>query len=126
MHPLLALLAAKPQLLLEHAQAYAALFQEELRLASKIWYLSILWQALALCFLGVAAVLAGVATLLWAVTPGAAIHAPWLLLAMPLLALVMALGCIAMALRQLKQVPFAVVGQQMSADMALLNQVSPP
>lgn len=126
MHPLLALLATKPHLLLEHAQAYAALFQEELCLACQVWLRTFVWQVLAVCFLGVAAVLAGVAVLLWAVTPAGVIQVPWLLFATPLLPLAGATGCAVLARRQFKHAAFAAVAQQLSADMALLNRVSRP
>ena len=77
MHPLLALLATRPQLLVDHAQAYAELFNEEFALARAAWRRQVLLFAVALCCLGVAAVLAGVATLLWFTTAGCHTVVPW-------------------------------------------------
>lgn len=125
MHPLLTLLATKPQLLVDHAQAYAALFSEEFSLARAQWRKVVLWQALALCFLGVTAVLGGAALMLWAVTPVAQIHTPWLLWLTPLLPLAMATACQLAARKQTRRDAFANLSQQIDADMAMLREVAP-
>jgi len=126
MHPLLALLAIKPQLLIDHAQAYTALFSEELSLARIQWRKAVILQAVAVSFLCVATVLAGAALMLWAVTPVAQIHTLWLLFATPLVPLVVAIACQLAARKQIQRVAVANLRQQISADMALLRAVAPP
>jgi hypothetical protein len=126
MHPLFALLATRPQLLAEHVQAYAALFSEELSLARTQWRKAVVWQAAALSFFGATMVLAGGALMLWAVMPGAQIHSPWLLVVTPLLSLGVAIACQLAAFQQTQPDAFANLGQQISADMAMLRAVAPP
>jgi len=126
MHPLLTLIALRPQLLLDHAQAYATLFNEEFSLAFATWRRWALLQAVALCCLGVAVMLAGVALMLWAVTPPAQIHAPWVLFAMPLLPLAIALACALKAHQQAQADTFANLGRQIDADLAMLREAGAP
>ena len=57
LHPLLHLVATQPQLLADHAEAYAELVAEELGDFSVTWKRRALLNAVALCFGGVAAVL---------------------------------------------------------------------
>ena len=126
MHPLLALLAIKPQLLIDHAQAYTALFSEEFSLARTQWRKAVVLQAVAVSFLAVATVLAGAALMLWAVTPVAQIHTLWLLFVTPLGPLLVAITCQLAAYKQTQGAAFANLSHQMSADMALLRALSPP
>lgn len=126
MHPLLTLLVTRPQLLVDHAQGYVALVQEDVTLAYASWRYRTLLQAVALCSLGVAALLAGVAIMLWAVTPEQQIHAPWVLFAMPLLPLCLAGVCLGMLRRQKQNDAFANLGRQISADIAMLRAVRTP
>jgi cytochrome bd-type quinol oxidase subunit 2 len=124
MHPLLALLATRPQLLVDHAQAYAALVDEEFEAAFNCWQRRVMLQALALCLLGVAAVLAGVALMLWAVNPVLQSDAPWLLLATPVVPLLGAAGCLVLARQSTGQRAFANLSRQISADIAMLRTAS--
>ena len=121
MHPLLTLLATRPQLLVDHAQAYAGLFHEEFGQSFTAWRRWAMLQAVALCCLSVAAVLGGVAVMLWAVTPPLLVHEPWILWAMPLLPLLVAITCVWMASRQNPTDAFGNLGRQMGADMAMLR-----
>lgn len=66
-HPLLHLLLTQPRLLADHVEAYAELVATEIGNVSVAWKRRALLNAVALCCLGVAAVLAGVALMLWAV-----------------------------------------------------------
>jgi hypothetical protein len=120
------LLALRPQLLMDHAQAYAALFNEELGLACVSWRRWAVLQAVALCCLSVAAVLAGVALMLWAVTPPTQIHAPWVLVAAPVVPLIIGLACALMANRQTRDDAFENLGRQLNADMAMLRSENTP
>jgi hypothetical protein len=85
MHPLLNLIATRPQLLAEHAQAYAELVAAELPRARSAWKRQALLSALALLGLLAALLLGGVALMLWAALPLAPMPGPWLLIAVPLL-----------------------------------------
>lgn len=124
MHPLLRLVTNQPQLLAEHAEAYADLFGEELDAASTMWKRQALFGAVALCGLGVGAVLAGVALMLWAVIPAADIQAPWALIVAPLLPLLAAIACAVAARNQTAEGAFGAMRQQVKADVAMLREVS--
>jgi len=121
MHPLLHLLASRPQLLADHAQAYGELLASELGLASATWKRQALLNAVALCCLGVAAVLVGVALMLWAVVPAAQIHAPWALIVAPLPPIAVALGCLVAARPHGQSKAFDSVKQQVRADLLMLR-----
>ena len=125
MRLLLALLATRPQLLLDHAQAYAALVGEEFGLASNDWQRRALLQVAALCFFGVTTVLAGVAVMLW-VTVAIPMTAPWVLVAVPVLPLLIAIVCQLLARQSNGREPFANLSRQVNADMALLRAVGKP
>ncbi len=125
MNPLLALLATRPQLLLDHAQAYAALFNEEFALAAAAWRRRVLLYALALCCLGVAAVLAGVAAMLWFTTAAAA-SAQWVLITIPAVPLLVTLVCLLLARQAPYSAPFANMSRQIDADLAMLRAAGTP
>lgn len=125
MHPLLALLATRPQLLLDHAQAYAALLGEEFGQASNDWQRRTLLQVAALGFLGVSAVLAGVAVMLW-VTLAIPATAPWVLVAVPVLPLLIAIVFLLLARQSNGREPFANLSRQVNADVALLRAAGKP
>ncbi len=125
MHPLLHLIATRPQMLADHAEAYAELVASEVADVSASWKRRVVLNAVALCCLGVAAVLAGVALMLWAVFPPASMHAPWALLVAPLVPLAIALICLWMARPAGDVGPFDKVRQQLQADMLMFREVSP-
>ncbi len=126
MHPLLTLLATRPQLLADHAQAYAGLFHEEFGQSFATWRRWAMLQAAALCCLSVAAVLGGVAAMLWAVTPPLLVQAAWILWAMPLLPLLVAILCVWAASRQSPPDAIGNLGRQLGADMAMLRAAELP
>lgn len=121
MHPLLTLIATRPQLLTAHAEAYAALAAAELAEASAGWQRRLLLIATALCSAAVALVLAGVALMLWAVLLPSADLARALLVATPLLPALIALGC-GLAARGGGRSSFAVLRQQVKADLRMLRE----
>jgi hypothetical protein len=125
MHPLLRLIATHPKLLVDHVEAYADLVTEELGHASNAFKRRTLLQAVALCCVVVAAVLAGVALMLWAVVPWAEMPAPWALVAAPFLPVAMAVGCLTAARRQTTE-SFDNLRKQVKADMGMLREVSTP
>ena len=124
MHPLLHLIATRPQMLADHAEAYAELVTSELGAVSATWKRRAVLSAVALCCVGVAAVLAGVAVMLWAVIPQASMQAPWALLVAPLVPLGMAVICGLMARPASDVGPFDNVRQQLQADMVMFREVS--
>jgi cytochrome bd-type quinol oxidase subunit 2 len=124
MHPLLNLLATRPQLLAEHAQAYAELVAEELPRATAAWKRQALLNTLALVGLLAALLLAGVSLMLWATLPNADMRAPWLLILVPLLPLAGAIGCLVSARAQAKHDGRGQLREQLSADLALLREVA--
>ncbi|MEO5797269.1 MAG: hypothetical protein ABIP34_20765 [Rhodoferax sp.] len=123
MHPLLRLIATQPQLLLDHAEAYADLLAEEIGHASSAWKLRTLLYAVALCCVVVATVLAGVALMLWAVVPFSEMHAPWALVVAPLLPIAGAICCLLIAHKETNQ-GFSNLRKQVKADMGMLREVS--
>jgi hypothetical protein len=125
MHPLLTLLATRPQLLVDHAQAYAALFNEEFGLACATWRRQVLLYAVALCCLGVAAVLAGVATMLWFAT-AAPVQALWVLVAVPAVPLLVAVVCLLLARQPPQSASFANLSRQINEDLAMLRAAGEP
>lgn len=123
-YTLLQLLATRPQLLVEHAQAYADLVLEEIDTASNAWRRGALLCAAALCCVGVAAVLGGVALMLWATIPAAPAQALWVLIGTPLAFLTGAVWCLLAARAAVERKPFDNVRRQIEADMAMLREVS--
>lgn len=126
MHPLFSLLATRPQLLVDHAQAYAGLFHEEFSQSLNAWRRWALLQAVALCCLGVAVVLGGVAVMLWAVTPLLLVHAQWILWATPMLPLSVSIVCTWLASRHNPTDAFGKLGRQLDADIAMLRAADSP
>lgn len=124
LHALIQLVSNQPQLLADHAEAYAELFGEELGAASAQWKRKAMLNAAALCGVGVSVVLAGVALMLWAVIPPADIQAPWALIVAPLLPLVAGGVCLWVAQTGAAKASFGAVREQVKADMAMLRQVS--
>jgi hypothetical protein len=122
-HPLLRLIATQPQLLADHAECYAGLVGDELGKTTAVWKRRVLLSAVALCLVGVAAVLGGVALMLWAVIPAANIQAPWALLAAPALPTLVALWCAHESRRETSD-GFSDLKQQIAADLVMLREVS--
>lgn len=125
-HPLLRLVTSEPHLLGDHVEAYAELVGDEVKKAGSAWGLRVALYGAALCLLGVALVLTGVAVMLWAALPSSGFHAPWVLVAVPALTFVLAAACFLFARRNPVENAFDNVKKQLSADMAMLREVSVP
>lgn len=123
LHPLFHLIATQPQLLGDHAQAYGELISTELANHADDLKRRTVWGALALCLLGVAAVLAGVSTLLWALLVPALQPVPWALILVPLTPAALALVCGLLARKRgtVEDQAFSELRRQVQADMALLR-----
>jgi uncharacterized membrane protein YqjE len=125
-YTLLRLLVNQPDLLAEHAAAYAELVSTEIDTVSALWKRRLMLIAVALTCFAVAVILAGVALMLWAVVPVEHIKAPWALIAVPLLPLVGALWCLFQARSLGEGSPFENVRLQLQADLMMLRKVSAP
>jgi hypothetical protein len=125
-HPLLRLIATEPQVLGDHVEAYADLVGDEVRKTGAAWSLRLGLYAAALCLAGVGLVLAGVALMLWAALPPSGFQAPWVIVAVPGVTFLLALVCILIARRKPVESAFDNVKKQLSADMAMLREVSTP
>ncbi len=128
LHPLLALAATRPQLLADHASAWAELLSTQAGPAWAHWQRWRLLQLLTVCLLTLATLLAGVALMLWAVMPPAPwplSDRAWALLCVPLLPLVGGLAC-GLAARQKARTTYwgadGTLGKQLQADLGLLRQ----
>jgi hypothetical protein len=125
-HPLLRLIATEPQILGDHVEAYAELVGDEVKKTSSAWSLRIALYLAALALGCVALVLAGVAVMLWAALPPSGFQVPWLLVAVPAAGFVAAIVCVLLARRNPVENAFDNVKKQLSADMAMLREVSAP
>ncbi len=125
-HPLLRLITTEPHLLGDHVEAYADLVGDEVKKSGAAWGLRLGLYAGALCLAGVGLVLAGVALMLWAALPASGIQMPWVLIAVPATPLVLAVACVLIARRNPVESAFGNVKKQLSADMAMLREVSAP
>ncbi len=123
MHPLFNLIATRPHMLAEHAEAYAELVSAELGTASASWKRGAILNVAALSCLVLAVSLAGVALMFWAVIPLPQMQAPWALIAVPLAPLVIAAGCLLAARTPLERNPFDTLRKQVKADIAMLREV---
>jgi uncharacterized membrane protein YqjE len=124
--PLLRLIATQPQLLLNHAEAYADLLSEEFGQAAGRWKQRTVLFSVALVCIALSAGLAGVALMLWATTPIADIHALWALLLAPVLPLALAVCCLVTARGSANASSFDNVRQQIKNDMDMLREVGAP
>ena len=122
-HPLLRLVATQPQLLADHAEAYAGLIGNEIGRTAASLKQRVLLNVIALCLVGVTAVLTGVALMLWAVVPAANMQAPWALIAAPAVPALIAVVCAIVGQRKPGDT-FAELKQQVAADLVMLREVS--
>jgi len=120
-HPVFRLAAARPQLLAEHAAAYANLLGEELALGSAGLKRQLALQLTGAACLVVAAVLLGVALLLWAASPDAGVRVLWLFVLTPVLPAAIGLWVLWLARERDALAPFARLRMQLAEDAALLR-----
>lgn len=125
-YPLLRLIATRPQLLLDHCEAYAELVVAEASVASAHWTRKAVLTLAAACSLGVAVILTGVAVMLWAVTPVVTGFTTLVLTGAPLVPWILALGCVIAARSGGAGGNLEVLRGQLSADMALLREKAGP
>lgn len=123
-HPIFKTLATQPELLAEHAGAYAELaaveaaaFSERLQRRVLLWVLVVVAGALALGF-------AGVALMLWATTRPEEMRWAWLLVSVPALPALVAAVCLWLLQRMQSASVFAGLREQWIADRAMWRAVS--
>ncbi len=126
MHPLLELLVGRPQLLADHAQAYGALFAEEMGAARTALQRWALWRAVTLCSLFSAAILAGMALMLWAMLPASPMQLTWVLVVTPMLPLLVAAVSWPLAKKNDTPPMFNLTLAQIRADKAMLLAARAP
>ena len=128
LHPLIRLIATQPELLGSHVHAYGELIGTELATQAQAIKRRTILGALALCFMGVAAVLAGVSTLLWSILIPAMQPVPWAVILVPLTPAVLALICGVMARSggSAQDAAFAELRRQLQADLTLLRTMGTP
>lgn len=123
-HPLLHLIATKPQLIGDHVEAYAELVGAEVGKTSRMWVARVVYYAVAAFLLSAGLVFTGVALMLWATTPSDNMNLPWLLVVVPLVPFAAGAFCIFKAREDSTANAFETVKQQLNADMAMLREVS--
>ena len=123
-HPLLHLIATRPELLAEHAEGYVDLVAGEVAGTWLGLKQQVIFGIAALLCVAVSLVLMGIALMLWAVTPVASMPAPWLLVAVPVPSMALALWCALRAPTPTADQAFMRIRQQVRADIALLRAVS--
>jgi hypothetical protein len=119
-HPLIQLLAAKPQLLAGHAGAYAELAALQAGEAVRALRLRALLATSAVAALAVSAGLGGVALLLVAVVPVNDMPWPWLLVAAPAAPLLLAGALWTRMARTPLGLSMDLLRAQWAADLQLL------
>lgn len=126
MHIFLRLIATRPHLLADHAQAYADLIAADFDEASTALTRRVILGGAALTGALVAVLLTGVALLLWAVVPATQIHAPWILVVVPLVPLAACLVCLVAMRGGSPAGAFDNLRRQARADMDMLRESSAP
>jgi hypothetical protein len=124
-HPIIKLIATRPDLLAEHAAGYGALVAAQAEEAVQQWRRNAILVAVgAVC--GIAGVgLAGVALLIAAAIPVAEMPAPWALWVVPLVPLAGAAGCLLVLKGQPAAWSAQTLREQFAADAALWREINP-
>ena len=125
LHPIVHVAARQPQLLAEHARAYAELVLAEARQAvlSLVLHVTLYAGAGVLALLGT--LFAGVALLLYGAGSGEPRHA-WLLIAVPTIPLAVAILCLTVARTLPVDLTLATVERQVKEDIAMLHEATLP
>lgn len=119
LHPLVRLIASRPELLAEHLSAYSDLFAQELASASALTTRRLALQLVGGACLAVAAMLAGVAVLLWVSLPTLAV--PWALALVPAVPGALGVWIVFIGDTAGTESSFAGLRRQLAADAALMR-----
>jgi hypothetical protein len=120
-HPIVHLATTQPQLLAEHAAAYAGLLSEALRVQADQLKRRWLLQAAGCALLLVAGLLAGVAVLLWATWPSGSIRYPAYYIWVPALPALLGMGLLVFASKLKRSASFINLRLQLREDAELLG-----
>ena len=124
MHPLLRIIGTDPHLLLDHAEAYAALISADAGSTVREWTLRIAWVAAAFLCVFVSVILLGVAVMLWTVTPGSTAQTAAVLGGVALAPLCAAVVCAVVARAQSSTQRFENLQRQLQADLQMLREIN--
>lgn len=122
MHPLFRLLVSEPQMLADHAEAYAQLVSEEVSAVAAQMKRRVLMQVVSLAGLVLGVFFALVALMLWAAVPE--LRAPWVLVAVPGVLLAAGIVCYLLAKQPAEESRgMKALREQLAADAEMLRSV---
>jgi hypothetical protein len=124
LQPLIRLMASRPELLADHAQAYAELATSEWHSVAGAALRRTLLAVVAGAGLLVGLLLGGMAGLLCAVWPLDKMNFPILLVAIPALPLIIAAVAGILLARSPREPAFADIRRQLQADLAMLRSAA--
>ena len=122
-HPLIHIAASRPELLVEHGEAYAALVAKEISDWRTSLVRRVVFAAAAGLGAGLSLVFIGTALMLWAVTPEGDVRSFGVLLAVPGVMVVLTIGAAFLAKGGEPASAFADLKKQFSADLRMLREV---
>lgn len=126
-HPLLRLLVSQPQMLAEHAEAYAELVSEEAGAVAQHMKRKMILHAVSGLAFFLALLLACMGLMLWAALPVQDMRAPWGMIAVPAVALLVGLVAhVAARSSTGEERGMKVIREQLAADAAMLRSVTEP
>ncbi len=123
-HPLVRLVATRPQMLAEHLSAYAELLAEEAAATTTQLKRTLAFLLVGGCCVSIAIVLIGTALMLWAAQPAGSLHVPWLLIVVPAIPTAIGIGTLIAGAQSAPDDLFATVRQQLCADAEVLDRIN--
>jgi hypothetical protein len=125
-HPALLILAKNPEILADHAEAYADLITESLKSTMSHWRRRVVCDVAVACCVFLSVIFAGVAAMIWGASTGLVYQGQWLLLGVPIVPLIVAFGLWQfIAKRTDGPDAIEIVKRQVRADLAVLRQQYP-
>jgi len=123
-HPLFDLIANRPQLLADHAQAYGELVFSEVGTVSNALARRAILAVVGGILITVAVTLVGFAVMLQAAVPVRVMPAPWVLVVVPLTPVVAGFACLVASRLVTLRNPFDKVWWQLKADVAMFREAT--
>jgi hypothetical protein len=121
-HPLLKMLATRPELMADHLGAYAELAAAEAGEAAAAWRLRLLLGIATGAFVLLGLIFGGTSLLLLGALARDSMPSPWLLALVPALAWLLALACWITLKSRPAETPFLQLRQQVAVDAALMRE----
>ena len=122
-HPLIHLAASRPELLVEHGEAYVALVAKEISDWRTSLVRRVMLAAVAALCAGLSLLFIGIALMLWASTPEGDVRSLGLLFAVPGVMVALTLGAAFFAKGGAPASAFDDLKKQFSADLRMLREV---